>query len=383
MKILLNGINARSAGGISVIINLVNALASQKSNIQYDLILPKNLDRDNPTFNSSINVHYKKTFLHPFISRFLDLNYRINKWCKRYNSDICFTMGDIGPINMKIPHIVLLQQAIIVYKDIEYEKYWSFVEKKKYNFMRRHFKKMVKKCNYLTVQTPVMKNKVINQFGVDQDKILIVPSSLPKEKVVKVSESKKVQRIKKMNKKFKFLFLAAGYSHKNHIILPEVVSELKRRDIDNEVHFFITLDSNSNGYNKFISKTIRGFEQNITNLGSLNSAEVKGAYKYSSALFLPTFVESFGLIYLEAMYYKKPVITSDKDFARWICKDKAFYFDPSDPISITDTIQGFIKNKDKFRILVENDFDNSFNRTWDMAASDYIKIFKTLINKEK
>ena len=130
LKILLNGINARSAGGISVIINLVNALSLHKSNIQYDLILPKNIDSKNLNFNSSVSVHYKKTFLHPFLSRFLDLNFRINIWCKHYNSDICFTMGDIGPINMKIPHIVLLQQAIIVYKDIEYEKYWSFVEKK-------------------------------------------------------------------------------------------------------------------------------------------------------------------------------------------------------------------------------------------------------------
>ena len=68
------------------------------------------------------------------------------------------------------------------------------------------------------------------------------------------------------------------------------------------------------------------------------------ACKSSSALFLPTLVESFGLIYLEAMKYGCPIITSDRDFSRWICGDLAMYFDPMDAISIANTIENFISN---------------------------------------
>ena len=44
------------------------------------------------------------------------------------------------------------------------------------------------------------------------------------------------------------------------------------------------------------------------------------------------------------MLYKRPIITSDKDFSRWICKENAFYFDPNNPHSIANAIEEYINN---------------------------------------
>jgi glycosyltransferase involved in cell wall biosynthesis len=66
--------------------------------------------------------------------------------------------------------------------------------------------------------------------------------------------------------------------------------------------------------------------------------QVPEAMADASALFLPTLLESYGLIYLEAMACGLPIVTSDRDFARWICSDTALYFDPLDPTSIVETI---------------------------------------------
>ena len=54
---------------------------------------------------------------------------------------------------------------------------------------------------------------------------------------------------------------------------------------------------------------------------------------------MPTLVESFGLIYLEALMFRLPILTSDRDFAHWMCRDLALYFDPMDPVSIVNTIE--------------------------------------------
>ena len=77
----------------------------------------------------------------------------------------------------------------------------------------------------------------------------------------------------------------------------------------------------------------------VHNLGNLTAEQVRAAFVASSALFLPTLVESYGLPYLEALALRRPILTSDRDFARWICGDLALYFDPLDAASIADAIE--------------------------------------------
>jgi glycosyltransferase involved in cell wall biosynthesis len=57
-------------------------------------------------------------------------------------------------------------------------------------------------------------------------------------------------------------------------------------------------------------------------------------------------LESFSGTYVEAMYHGKPVFTSDLDFAKTVCGDAAFYFNPLRPDSIIDSIRDAHKNPD-------------------------------------
>ena len=95
---------------------------------------------------------------------------------------------------------------------------------------------------------------------------------------------------------------------------------------------------------------------------------------------LPTLLESFGLTYLEAMQNNCPIITSDLEFARYVCGDAALYFDPKSPSSILDMI---IKLKDdqKLRMrLVENGQKRikSFFKSWDDVAREYLKVIESI-----
>ena len=51
-------------------------------------------------------------------------------------------------------------------------------------------------------------------------------------------------------------------------------------------------------------------------------------------MILPTLLESFSATYIEAMFHGKTILTSDLDFARDVCGEAAFYFDPLNPQSI-------------------------------------------------
>ena len=55
---------------------------------------------------------------------------------------------------------------------------------------------------------------------------------------------------------------------------------------------------------------------------------------------------------MKAMKMNKPIITSDRTFARTICANAAIYFDPLDPVSIADGIEILIKEKYKRESLI-------------------------------
>ncbi|TMA95299.1 MAG: glycosyltransferase family 4 protein, partial [Deltaproteobacteria bacterium] len=66
----------------------------------------------------------------------------------------------------------------------------------------------------------------------------------------------------------------------------------------------------------------------------------------TDALFLPTLLESFSLTYLEAAARGRPVVTSDRDFARHACGDAGYYADPENPRDIADRLRELVSHVD-------------------------------------
>jgi glycosyltransferase involved in cell wall biosynthesis len=375
MRILLNGINAISAGGKSVIKNITENIATISPDIDFDLVLPQDQGFDHWDSTQNMKIHLKKIIGNRTIGRLLDLHYNISFWCRKYKSDICFTLGDIGPIKLNIPHVVLLQQAIILYNDYNYEKYWSLLEKIKFNYTRWHFSKMIPNCDIISVQSPNMAKRLEQNYNFPKNKIKVVMSTLPGD--FKDANKNKINiKMNNIDKPFRLLFLAAGYPHKNYAILPSVARELIRRDMKSKIHIFLTLDE-SEKYTKEVLNTIKPYHDIISNIGKISKDEIPSVYNTASALFMPTLVESFGLIYLEAMKYGCPIITSDRDFSKWICGDLALYFDPISAISIVDTIEVFTNNfiVKAYREKALKRLD-SFPNSWKEVAEEYLNILK-------
>jgi glycosyltransferase involved in cell wall biosynthesis len=92
---------------------------------------------------------------------------------------------------------------------------------------------------------------------------------------------------------------------------------------------------------------------------------------------LPTLAESYGLVYLEALACGVPILTSDRDFARWMCQNLAQYFDPLDASSIVDAIKNCPNLKER------NDYSSraverllDFPKDWDEVARSFVGILE-------
>ena len=309
------------------------------------------------------------------LARLADIHLNVGQWCREFQADICFTLGDVGPVRLEVPHVVLLQQALIVYRDETFERLWTPGERWKFRYTRWHFGRMAPHCAAVTVQNPVMARRVHQIYHVPMGKLWVVPSTLPAHLQMHLGSIQPNARMTVVNKPNRLLFLAAGYEHKNHVILPAVVQELRRRGLAGVVQIFVTLDLTIRSYERDLLARLAPYTDCVTNLGRLARDQVSGAYAAASALFMPTLVESFGLIYLEAMAHGCPILTSDRDFARWMCGDLGLYFDPTNPVSIADTLQQFV-NEGAPTQYAERASQRvaDFPTSWEPVAQQYVEI---------
>jgi glycosyltransferase involved in cell wall biosynthesis len=86
-------------------------------------------------------------------------------------------------------------------------------------------------------------------------------------------------------------------------------------------------------------------------LGNISDAQVRTCYKECTAYVMPSKWEGFGLVFLEAMAYARPVIAGNRDAASEVLGDTAILVDPDDAGAVGDAIRGLLRSRDLQRQL--------------------------------
>jgi len=339
-RILLNGANLTGLGAKAIFSGIIPALVNTMQDIEFLILLPEEDVFITMVFPSNSRVLYikrrKKRNILSAMDRFWQLTIDIPSIAKREKANLVFSLGDLSPAFSNCPRIAYVHQSMLVYEDNEIAgmRGWSNFEKffiTNYFFWTSHHQNFI-------VQTGVMKERLARKYRINKDRIDIIPQAIPIHVSKNVDKNDTLAMIADCGKPIRLLFLSAYYPHKNHAILPKVADELRREKLTSKVHIFTTL-SDEQESSKAIRQEINLYGDVITNLGHLDEASVAAALRSSTALFLPTLIESFGNIYIEAMEVGLPILTSDLDFAHWVCDELALFFDPFSAISIVDSIK--------------------------------------------
>jgi len=136
----------------------------------------------------------------------------------------------------------------------------------------------------------------------------------------------------------KLLLLSKYYPHKNLEVLLDLARLIRERKIP--IQFSITIENDEAYEARILLQEIKQQDAGdiIRNIGHVGLNNIANIYLGHDGLFLPTLLESFSGTYIEAMYFDKPIFTSNMDFALEICKDAAFYFNPLDANDIINVI---------------------------------------------
>jgi glycosyltransferase involved in cell wall biosynthesis len=366
-NILINGLNSNSAGGASVFRNFVRCLIkNNKKDCNY-YILSTVQDLESNFNTKPLNIKYiylPKLLINPalILCTYYFL-FRYYEW--RLGVKKILNFGDLIPY---------CSSAVTYYFDWSYAVYpnhtiWKDMDKKSYLIRKLkllQIRSRIKKVSCIIAQTDVIKKKLFDEYKVNN--VLVVNNAVD-------VDAEGVYKNFNLPDGEKFLYLTRYYPHKNLESLIPLAMEIKHNGTDYK--FIITIDSEQHsGSRKLLNEiSLKNLDDIIINIGSVNMNYVASLYAQCDHLFMPSLLESFSGTYVEAMFYKRTILTSNLDFAETVCKKSAFYFDPCSTASMYSTMVEAVENKvlSKLKITEGTRLVTEMSN-WDDCSSKIINI---------
>jgi len=335
-RILINGVKSTTGGGKSILKNILSLLKTSSPKNDYYVLTPDKYEYEMYSCDYihvvEINRFFKYNAMFPLLYYFV-----LPRLLKNLRVDVIFNLGDII-IPSRIPQVYLFDWAFAIYPESDA---WKRLGLKSLIYVKVKlylFKKHIKYVTNIIAQTDVAKKRLETIFHFKN--IKVVPNAVSIENLHPQS---KIDF--DLPDGIKLLYLTYYYPHKNLEIFIPLAKIIKERDLN--YRLIVTIDESQSAKSKAFLRNIKknNVDDVIINIGPVKMEHVPSLYEQCQGLLIPTLLESFSGTYVESMFHKISIFTSDYDFARCICKDAAFYFDPLDIFSIINAIEYAFNNQ--------------------------------------
>ena len=328
-RVAVNGINSKTGGGKSILHNYMTLLDKSVLEDRYVLLTP-----DPSAFawitNNRIEIvgvsgWYGKTIASPLVYEFV-----LHRILTRHRIDLVFNMGDLV-VRTGVKQVYLFDWSYAIHpRGVVWERMdWRdwFIRKVKLLLLKRR----IRRPTVTIAQTPVAKDALQKLYGLTNVKV--VPNAVSLDNLHPRSDKRfALPPLRRL------LYLTHYYPHKNLEVLLPVARRI--RELGRKYAIIITIAGTEHKRAERLLRAIREQDLDgvIVNIGPVAMAEVPSLYRCCDGLLMPTLLESFSGTYVEAMFHRIPIFTSDLDFANGVCGDAACYFDPQDADEIVHTI---------------------------------------------
>lgn len=378
MKILVYNPAASYGGAFSILQDFLKDILEDEENKYYFLVTTKN-KLDNISKNKKnieiINIdNYKSSLL----SRFYWDQFGILNFIKSYEIDYIISLQNTCNLLIKkTPQLVYLHQS----KPFFIKKYKDLFSTKDIliTYLRDFYMRISsKKASGIIVQSDWFKKAVSDRYKISENKIFVIEPKLEKFNVKENEVEFNIKRLVnsiKLQKNYLGIYVASPSVYKNFEVLLNFVCNYNNNH-SRKVYLILTIKGNENKYAAKIyslTKTLN-IENYIHFLGRQNRSTIHYLYENADALFFPSIIETYGLPLKEAMNYDIKIFAANLAYAKSVCDDSAFYFNPFDS---NDLEKIFKENMDK---KIERKLLNNFK---EKSYLEIIRIFDNLTDIQK
>lgn len=333
-RIFVNGVSAKAGGGESILTNFL-ALASKATGDDRYFVLTPNPRKyaayaaDRVTI-VDVSTWLKRHLMFPIMQVLV-----IPRLINRLACDRVLNLADI-PLPTVVRQCYLFDWSYAIYPESEaWERMGlqeRLVRKAKLFFFRLY-------ARYPTVtvaQTQTAKDRLVKQHGMRD--VTVIPNAVSLDHLGGGESHDFALARDRVN----LLCLSYYYSHKNIEIFLSLAEKIRESELPYAIITTIAETQNPKARRFLDEVRSRGLDGVIVNIGPVGMQYVPSLYAQCDGLILPTLLESFSGTYVEAMFHEKPILTSDRDFARDVCGDDAYYFDPLNPESVLSAIKAML-----------------------------------------
>lgn len=346
MKLLINTSNLKKGGALQVAHSFLTEIKENSAH-EFHVVLSSALSEQIHTQEFPENFTFYHYSVKPgFVNVIFGKDTYLDNLEKEIKSDCVFSIFSPTYWKPKSTHIAgfaagwTINPDSIAFKQL---KIVDRIKKKLQNYLK--LKLSITQTDIFIGETEVVKER-LNKFGkFPINKIHVVGNTFGSHfnKAINTYDFRLPD--KKESDEFRFVTISANYPHKNLKILKSIIPILRTKKVN--VKFILTLPTQE--FNQIFS----GFDDYIINILPVPVNACPSIYAQCDALFLPTLLECFTASYPEAMIMQKPILTSDLDFARDICKDAAEYFNPLNPEDIANKIIELVNDKIRYNELIK------------------------------
>jgi glycosyltransferase involved in cell wall biosynthesis len=247
--------------------------------------------------------------------------------------DAVFTVFGPAYVEFGVPHLIGVADPWVTHSNwkawIGLRRFGEMVRKPLIALYKGSW---YRRANAWVVEAEVAKRGLVERWQLPGEKIAIVPNNCGPSYFEYAFRDVTQAIGRGVGDSIQVSTLSAYYAHKNLELIPKVARWLAGEGSLDRFTFNLTLPEQSEGW-KRISQlaTTYGVHGAIRNWGSVPVISGPLFYDNADIMFLPTLLETFSANYPEAMAARRPIVTSDLEFARSLCGNAAEYFDPLDP----------------------------------------------------
>ena len=322
MKVLIDCVPLAVGGGVQVAVGLLVQLQGE-TDMEWAAIVPNAM---RPSLPSKLADDPRITYVNrrSQLDRFR-LSRKLRKMERAFNPDLVFTVFGPPFFRPQAIHIVGFALPHVIYDRDDDMPRKTLVDHIVLTLRRRLFRH----ADRIVVETETARLRLAERANISIDRISVIPNG-PNPLLRAVPESDAPT-----HSPFVIFIPSAYYWHKNLEIVPAVAEAMLRRAPDLEFVFRFTLPSESPAWSRILADAEkRGVGDRVTTMGSVKLSDLSSAYHQASATFLPTRREISTAVYPESFLFRRPLVTSDMDFARDLCGSAALYVSPCDADAI-------------------------------------------------
>ncbi len=263
---------------------------------------------------------------------------------KKILPNLVYTMAGPSYINFSSTHLMGSSNPYVIFakpKDISFGR-------TKYEFLIRYIntyyqKLYADKADFFIFQTKSSAKAFSKKFNIPDEKYFCVANSLGAnrdDKDLGVANKGSMETLE-------ILCPFENYPHKGFHLLPEISSVLTEKNIKHKFNVTINKDKKTESIlNKYVNNNIRL-------IGKQPYHSMGETYLNSDLVFMPSILEIFSSVCLEAPFFRKPLILADRAFNRDIVGNYAQYCEPNSIHSCAEAILEAKKMINDLRYLNE------------------------------